>query len=603
MTRTTRIGGFLALVPLLFAAGMARATVVTRGPYLQMPTPGSMIVRWRTDVACDSRVRHGAAPGSLGTTVDDSGVTTEHVVTVPGLAPDTLYYYSVGSVAGAFVGDDADHFFRSPPVAGTVRPTRIWVTGDGGFANADGQAVRDAFAAYNAGGPTDLWLLLGDNAYLIGSDANYQAALFDLHHDMLRHVPVWPTFGNHEALSSNSLTGTGPYFDMFSLPTAGEAGGVPSGTEAYYSFDHANMHFIVLDSQSAANTPGSPMMLWLESDLQATTADWIIAFWHHPPYSKGLLHDSDVEANEINMRGNVLPLLEDYGVDLVLTGHSHSYERSHLIDGHYGLSPTLTSTMVLDSGDGRTDGDGAYRKATTGPAPHEGAVYVVAGSSSEVRPATLNHPVMEIGLLELGSLVLDVNGSTLVGTFVNSLVQATDHFTIEKGSACPPAPRGGCGAAPVGRLVLRQGSDDAGDRLTWRWRGGTLDATDLGSPDAQTDLAVCVYDQAGRLAGGTLPHGADMAPGATWIPLTRGFFYRDVAGANAGVTQLKLKPGTGHAALVLVRGKGAGLGVGTLPATPPLTAQLVNLDRGTCWESVFAATRRNDASRVIAATP
>ena len=87
------------------------------------------------------------------------------------------------------------------------------------------------------------------------------------------------------------------------------------------------------------------------------------------------------------MRQNVLPILEAGGVDLVLTGHSHSYERSFLIDGHYGTSGHLgTGDHALDAGDGRTTagGDGAYIKPAGGPTPHEGAVYVVAGSSAKI---------------------------------------------------------------------------------------------------------------------------------------------------------------------------------------------------------------------------
>ena len=64
------------------------------------------------------------------------------------------------------------------------------------------------------------------------------------------------------------------------------------------------------------------------------------------------------------MRESLLPILEDFGVDLVLTGHSHSYERSFLIDGHYGTSGTLVPSMILDSGDGRPTGTGAYEKAS-----------------------------------------------------------------------------------------------------------------------------------------------------------------------------------------------------------------------------------------------
>ena len=76
----------------------------------------------------------------------------------------------------------------------------------------------------------------------------------------------------------------------------------------------------------ACPTP-SPMAIWLRSDLAVTTNRWLVAFWHHPPYTKGS-HDSDAEAELIEMRQNIVPILEAGGVDLVLSGHSHSYERS-----------------------------------------------------------------------------------------------------------------------------------------------------------------------------------------------------------------------------------------------------------------------------------
>ena len=59
------------------------------------------------------------------------------------------------------------------------------------------------------------------------------------------------------------------------------------------------------------------------------------------------------------MRANLLPIMEAGGVDLCLTGHSHSYERSFLLDGHYGVQTTLTETMKIDAGDGRPAGKGA----------------------------------------------------------------------------------------------------------------------------------------------------------------------------------------------------------------------------------------------------
>jgi hypothetical protein len=588
----------LLVVSVLLIGTRLHAATVTRGPYLQMPTASSVIVRWRTDVATTSRVLYGAAPGSLTQMVDDAASTTEHVVTVGSLAADTKYFYAIGSDVEVLVGDDADHFFRTTPVNGPARPMRIWVTGDGGFADANGMAVRDAYANFDPATPTDLWLLLGDNAYVLGSDANYQAALFDMHHDLLRSVPVWSTFGNHEALSSNSLTQTGPYFSMFNFPTAAEVGGIASGTESYYSFDYANVHFVVLDSESHTTPAINPMTTWLTADLEATTADWIIAIWHRPPYSKGLLHDSDVEANEINMRTNVVPILEDYGVDLVLCGHSHNYERSYLIDGHYGLSTTFTSAHQVDAGDGDPAGDGEYRKPVLGPAPHDGAVYAVVGSSSEVRNTTLNHPAHVVGLLRLGSLIMDISGNTLTATFLAANGQTPDTFRIIKGSACPPVPALGCQAGARGRMQVRTFDNHTRDRFGWKWTHETIDAAQLGTPSGQTDLAACVYDQDGVLLGGAILHGAPewSSPGPSLV-------YRDRTGSRHGLQQIRIRPGTGATAQIVVKGKGTALGAPALPATAPVTAQLINIDTGACWASTFSTTRRNDPTLLVAGVP
>src|SRR4029450_7176925 len=83
------------------------AAVVTRGPYLQIPTSSSIIVRWRTDDPTTSQVAYGPMPGSLSSTVDDGTSTTEHIVTVSGLSADTQYYYSVGEIGVPLAGDTA----------------------------------------------------------------------------------------------------------------------------------------------------------------------------------------------------------------------------------------------------------------------------------------------------------------------------------------------------------------------------------------------------------------------------------------------------------------------------------------------------------------
>jgi len=423
----------LVLVPYL----SINRSELTRGPYLQLGTPDSVVVRWRTAVPTDSRVRFGAAPGSLTSFADDAAATTEHVVKVAGLAPGTRYYYGVGSSAAELAGGDAQHHFVTAPLSGTT--TRLWVLGDSGTAGAGARAVRDAYTSLTGPAHTDLWLMLGDNAYQSGTDAEYQAAVFDMYPQMLRTSVLWPTLGNHDGVAADSATQSGPYYDMFSLPAQGQAGGMVSGTEAYYSFDFGDIHFICLDSFETNRSPGAAMLTWLQEDVMATDRTWVIAFWHHPPYSKGS-HDSDNEIEMAEMRANALPILEAAGVDLVLSGHSHSYERSYLLDGHYGVSTTLTSSMILDSGSGRVSGPGAYTKGAGSPAPHDGSVYVVAGSSGQVSGGALNHPAMFLSLNVLGSLVLEIAGPQLNGRFLDDAGVWRDEFTLYKGtgSACAP---------------------------------------------------------------------------------------------------------------------------------------------------------------------
>jgi hypothetical protein len=273
--------------------------------------------------------------------------------------------------------------------------------------------------------------MLGDNAYNSGTDTEYQAAVFDMYPAFLRKMPLWSCLGNHDANNGNTNPATKfPYFDMFTFPTNGECGGVLSGTEHYFSFDYGNIHFINLDSQTT-NRTGGTMVAWLQADLASTTRTWIIAFFHHPPYSKGS-HNSDTESQLIQMREIFGPILEAGGVDLVLTGHSHSYERSFFIDGHYGGSTTFNATHKKQPGSGRPAIDGAYTKPLTGPRDHFGAVYTLTGSAGSADGGPLNHPAMYVSYNTLGSFNIDLNGPRLDATYIESDGEITDTFTISK---------------------------------------------------------------------------------------------------------------------------------------------------------------------------
>jgi hypothetical protein len=476
----------------------ASPVTLVRAPYLQDGTPTSTVLRWRTSQGTDSRVRFGAEPGSLTQSVQVAGCRTEHEVAVSGLSPATRYYYDVGTSTQTLAGDDADHSLQTLPVAGTRRPIRIWVIGDSGSCAAAAQGcidaanVRDAYLAFAGAQRADVWLLLGDNAYNTGTDTEFTTGFFGVYPTVMRDHFMWSAIGNHEAGAADSPTQSGPYYDSFTFPRAGEAGGIPSGTEAYYSFDYGSVHFVALDSQdtdrSAPADPeadvcavgqGGAMYQWLCADLAASDQDFSIGFFHHPPYTKGS-HNSDnvvdSGARMEEMRSRFLPVLESYGVDLVLTGHSHSYERSILLDGQYATSDAYQPLVNgVDTGDGDPAGDGPYAKSAIGPGSHGGAVYSVVGSSSQTGGGLLNHPVMTTSLNVLGSLVIDVVGNQLDARFLDDDGSTRDRFRIVKGPTLP---------------VCSNGIDDDGDGLLdFPADPGCLSATDLSEvPDCEDGL-------------------------------------------------------------------------------------------------------------------
>ena len=207
---------------------------------------------------------------------------------------------------------------------------------------------------------------------------------------------------------------------------------------------------------TSGRTANTPMAQWLVNDLNATAQQWVIVFFHHPPYTHGN-HNSDLETDLTEIRQNILPILESHGVDLVLCGHSHNLERSYFLNGHYGVSSTLTDSMKIDGGDGRVDGTGAYRKNSFG----QGVVYSVSGSSGQTTGGTLDHPAHFLSLNVLGSLVVDVNQGRLdvkfLGTVGTADLTAAAQQKYEKHRSHTSAYSSGRASAISGRRATSAG--------------------------------------------------------------------------------------------------------------------------------------------------
>ncbi len=452
----------LLVVALLFLADLPAQSLV-RGPYLQLPTSNSIIVRWRTDATSTGKVKYGTDPNNLTEEVNGSSPKTDHEVKITGLQPFTTYYYSVGNGNAVLAGGDNHHHFKTSPVPGTVQPIRIWAIGDFGKANNEQIQVRQSFINHSQGKHTDVWLWLGDNAYDNGTDAEYQAKVFDSNYgydSLFRYMPFMPCPGNHDYntiappnASIHPPNHTGPYYDIINVPTQGEAGGLASGHELYYSYDYGNVHFISLNSElgSAVSSSNdwigvnplgsfttSPMLEWLRDDLEANQQPWVIVYFHQPPYSKGS-HDSDDfwEIYMKAMRENYIPVLEEYGVDLVINGHSHVYERSFPVKGHYGSSSSWDPLVhLVNSRCGHDQIGEPYVKYLFGNDANKGTIYTIVGcSASKKTDADLNHPVMCYsagGDTTIGSFIIDVNGNRLDAHFLRADGQVLDSFTILK---------------------------------------------------------------------------------------------------------------------------------------------------------------------------
>jgi len=428
--------------------------VLLRGPYLQAVTPTSAVVRWRTNVLTRGIVHFGKDSLLLDRNVKDSVLVTEHKIKLDGLEPGTKYYYSIGSFRDTLQIGGGDYFVTLPP-PGTEAMYRIAAVGDCGNNSVNQRNVRDQLIHYLGNNYLNAWILLGDNAYYTGRDAEFQSNFFNVYKDnLLPKYPLYTSPGNHDYYDGDSTeekvqhTHQVAYFQNFTMPIDGEAGGVPSHNPAFYSFDLGNIHFLSLDSYGIEqdqyriyDTLG-PQVQWIKKDLEAYGhKGWVIAYWHHPPYTMGS-HNSDHEAELVHIRENFIRILERYGVDLIICGHSHDYERSQLIKGHYGMEPTWdSSSYVVQHSSGLYDGSPRscpfLKDSANG---YLGTVYIVSGSAGQLGGKQTSFPHDALPYSDAthgGAGMLEIQGDRLDWKWICADGEIRDHFTMMKNTRSP----------------------------------------------------------------------------------------------------------------------------------------------------------------------
>lgn len=418
----------MRLLFLLFCAQFAWAqkAQIVRGPYLQSVTPTSVLVHWRTDIPSPSQVFY-QAKGQVFSAQDTSRVI-DHVITLNRLKPATKYAYQIDSKSFT-----ADRYVVTAPAFGSTKKVRIWALGDFGDGSASQKAVMNSIETFTRGDRPDAWIWLGDNAYNNGKDEEYQKNVFDVYQTaFLQNLPIYPSPGNHDYAGKHDPT-VPPYFKIFNMPIEGEAGGLPSHAESYYSVNYGPVHLVALDTEMRDVTglqlmDGKGMQYeWLKADLAANKLPWVVVYFHKPPYSKGS-HDSDTELDMKHLREHVNPLFEQYKVDLVIAGHSHVYERSYPMRGHWGVNDTFdVATHVVATST-------SPNQYVVGP-KGQGVIYVVNGSGGKVGGQRPGFPMKssvytnnKIG----GSVILDVDKRTFNLKWIQSDGVVGDEFVIKK---------------------------------------------------------------------------------------------------------------------------------------------------------------------------
>jgi hypothetical protein len=446
-------GLVLASGPVLWQQAANAATVTAEQIHLTFGAdPGrEVVVSWVTTAPVSNpAVVYGTPSGGFGRTVkaetrtytdsNNGVVTTTQHARLEGLHPDTDYVYRV-------VSDGETQFssaFRTAP-EGRVpfRFTSVGdiASGDTSYKKASLNAIATA-ATIESFDPV-VHLVNGDLSYA-NSNQLTQPQTWEQYFDNTQlssaNRPWMPTLGNHENEPGNGPQGYLSYQTRFTLPRNGS--GDFEGN--WYSFQVGSVLFVMLDNndvcyqvdtgtylstgdnQLLTGYSGGKQLKWLEQTLKQASVDravdWIVVVMHQPAMST-----SDADGSDLGIRQSWMPLFYKYGVDFVLAGHDHDYERSYLVSGTDSgtvLRPHVVSTALtnidtdhglihLVIGTGGTSGhDDTYQTGTAGEATE---TINVTGTETETEDAPWSAKTDPNPTYPWGLGVFDVNPGRFPG--------------------------------------------------------------------------------------------------------------------------------------------------------------------------------------------
>ncbi len=290
------------------------------------------------------------------------------VLTAVIAGPDLLDRARYGS-RGLDVGAPTATWGVDEPQGHSARAVRVAVVGDPGTGGASELEVAHVVADQHDRSPYDALVLPGDLIYPRGDVDLIEEAVLQPYDPLLSEgVQLLPVLGNHDYLNGEARQ------IMDRLGRSSD----------WYAQEIGLALFIVLDS-NRVDDPDQTR--WLQQTLHDSTARWVIAAMHHPPYSAGM-HGSDLD-----VRDAWAGLFTRYKVDLVLAGHDHDYQRSEVIGG---------------------------------------VVYVVTGGGAKTRP-TGTESFTAFSASTLHYLDLQIGAAQITGQAIDSQGHVFDEFVLTGG--------------------------------------------------------------------------------------------------------------------------------------------------------------------------
>jgi tartrate-resistant acid phosphatase type 5 len=324
----------LAAVLLLLPAIAAGQRYYT---YVGDVSANSVLLAWGTTEGGNNTIgRHSITLGKVLVKLGGREAITDkqNWVSFDGLEPDREYRYEV-FLGRRRIGDGT---VRTHPLK--AARLAFFVIGDYGTGGSPQQRIAEAMwreweRRRNTDNPVRFVLTTGDNIYAYrflwlipyktgDDDQHWKSKFFRPYEQLLRHIPFYPTLGNHDCGESESRGDLEVYLDNFFFP-----GGEPA---RYYRFSVGGLaDFFALDSTRCALTgpsvptygPNSRQFAWLKDSLAASKSLWNVAYFHHPPFSAGPNHPPSLPELE-----HIVNLFAKNGVQVVFSGHEHNFQFS-----------------------------------------------------------------------------------------------------------------------------------------------------------------------------------------------------------------------------------------------------------------------------------